>query len=317
MIRKSTKIESPNNNSWLDSRIVSYIDELSSRLYFWVDKNLIDRGGYDINKDNGFFINNVSHTVFKLRKAVPAAKELYQEGLLNPLDLVKLELEYLSSFLDKKRIQFFKDEYENEFYALNLYLEDPSTLTVSELIKGTNKRVEIILGNCSKGHVQEETISNKIHICDYRIQNGCYYKVNKKSDFNANNFNNCEQNPCLIGNLNKLMQEINVLDHKFNLNTILGGYQTFREIPGFFKMNTEKGEPKFIIWGTCNFSVPYLIRAARMFPNIEGLILVYKNGCKTLGDRAIRLRGDRRDQHITRFKGPNTIYENPISRIIR
>ncbi|HLC94384.1 MAG TPA: hypothetical protein VJH96_02355 [Patescibacteria group bacterium] len=82
-------------------------------------------------------------------------------------------------------------------------------------------------------------------------------------------------------------------------------------------MNTEEGPSKFIIWGTCRFSIPYLVQAARMFPNVEGVAVAYMNGCQTLGDRAIRLRGDRRDKHITRFRGPTTIENNPISRMIK
>lgn len=81
-------------------------------------------------------------------------------------------------------------------------------------------------------------------------------------------------------------------------------------------MNTANGPSGFLIWGTCRFSIPYLTQAARMFPNIQGVGIAYLNGCQTLGDRAIRLRGDRRDMHITRFRGETTIADNPISRMI-
>lgn len=82
-LRRSIKIESPEDNGWLDSPIFKFLDKMSSRLYFWVDKNVIAKRGYDINDDNGPVINTLSHVVFKLRKAVPAAKELKKAGYLN------------------------------------------------------------------------------------------------------------------------------------------------------------------------------------------------------------------------------------------
>ncbi len=136
-VKKSIKIESPENNGWLDSPLISHLDELSSRLYFWVDKNVIVRGNYDINNNNGPLINTLAHAVFKLRKAVPAAKELYQAGYLNPQGITRIAKEYITSFRDG-RIQPFKDEYGNDYCALNLNLADPSVKAITEHIKNTD-----------------------------------------------------------------------------------------------------------------------------------------------------------------------------------
>lgn len=211
ILQKSIKIETPENNRWLDSSIVSFLDELSSKFYFWVDKNIITRGNYDINNDNGLIINTLAHAVFKLRKAVPSAKELYNAGYFNLAGLAKIGYEYLKSFLDSNRIQSFQDEYKNEYYALNLHLTDPSIESLINYIQNTEQQIEIVLGNCSKGHLQHE-----------------------------------------VKNLT----------------------------------------------------------------DVHGVAITYMNGCQTLSDRTIRLRGERRDKHITRFKGPTTIEGNPISRMI-
>ncbi len=164
-----------------------------------------------------------------------------------------------------------------------------------------------------------EHSGNSLHVCEYRVKPNCVYnsKANGKPNENGP-FAICANAPCLVGAIHKQVNDGKdlVVRSGCKFNTVLGGYQTFREVPGFFDMNTSKGQPKFIIWGTCRFSIPYLIQAARMFPNVQGVAIAYMNGCQTLGDRAIRLRGERRDNHITRFKGPTSIDDNPIPRII-
>lgn len=319
-LRKSIKIESPTGNGFLDSPLFTFLDELSSRLYFWVDRNVIVRGGYDINDDNGPVVNSVAHAVFKLRKAIPALKELYQAGLLNPKGIVQIGSEYAKSFFDNGRIQPFQDEFGNEFCALNLHLTDPSLDQVVEYIRNTDQQIEVVLGNCSKGHLGGENPTGNIHVCEYRVKPNCIY--NRRGNISpptTGPFSICAESPCLVGTIHRQINgDEGLMAHGgCNFNTILGGYQTFREVPGFFHMNTEEGPSKFILWGTCRFSIPYLIQAARMFPNVQGVAVAYVNGCQTLGDRAIRLRGERRDQHITRFKGPTTIKDNPISRMLQ
>lgn len=320
-LKKALKTESPTNNGWLDSPLVSFLDELSSRLYFWVNRNVIERGGYDINNDNGPLINSVLHAVFKLRKAVPTAKELRQAGLLNLQGMAKIGQEYVKSFFESGRIQSFQDEYGNEYCGLNLHLADPSIESVIKYIQNTDQQIEIVLGNCSKGHLPHETKGlDGVHVCEYRVKPNCFYnsKMGDKPNI-TRPFAICADTPCLVGTIHKQVNKNkNLITHGgCNFSTILGGFQTFREIPGFFEMNTNEDSSKFIIWGTCHFSIPYLIQAARMFPNVKGVAIAYMNGCQTLGDRVIRLRGERRDKHITRFKGPTTINGNPISRMIK
>ncbi len=320
LVKKSIKIESPTDNGILDSPLFSYLDELSSRLYFWVDRNVIVRGGYDINDNNGPVINTIAHAVFKLRKAVPALKELYQAGYLNPHGVAKMGYEYMRSFFETGRIQPFQDEYGNQYCALNLHLASPSIESVIERIQNTDQQIEVVLGNCSKGHLPHESTRGDIHVCEYRVKPNCFYN-NKMSERpnTTGPFAICADSPCLVGTIHRQVNgDEDLIAHGgCNFNTILGGYQTFREVPGFFHMNTEEGPSKFIIWGTCRFSIPYLVQAARMFPNVEGVAVAYMNGCQTLGDRAIRLRGERRDKHITRFRGATTIEDNPISRMIK
>lgn len=319
--RKSIQIESAKTGGFLESPFVNFLDEMSSRFYFWFDRNVIVRGGYDINDDNGFIINSLAHGVFKLRKAAPALKELKEAGYLSTPGFTRLGYEYLRSFLDDGRIQQFTDNDGNKYCALNLHLANPSVASAVEHIAAIDSQIEVVLGNCSKGYLPHEAGNPNIHVCEYRVKSNCFYNGN--SNFippKGSPFEICAQRPCLVG---KLHQDLSPSHAKpiiarsgCNFNTILGGYQTFREIPGFFDMNTDKGSPKFIIWGTCRFSIPYLIQAARMFPNVQGIAIAYANGCQTLGDRAIRLRGERRDKHITRFLGSEPIDNNPISRLI-
>ena len=319
-LRNSLKIESPEDNGWLDSAVIRFLDEMSSRLYFWVDRNVIVKGGYNINDNNGLIINTLSHVVFKMRKAVPAAKELQKMGYLNLSGATRLGYEYFKSLLDKKRIQSFADQYGNDYWALNLNLETPSFNAVTDYLSKMDHTVEVILGNCSKGHqIQEAEGLTDVHVCEYRVKRTCFHNI-KAGEFappEGSPFEICSETPCMIGHLHKeiLNGTSDIMRNGCNFNTILGGYQTFREIPDFFNMNTPDGPSKFIIWGTCRFSIPYLVQAARMFPNIRGLAVAYANGCQTLSDRAIRLRGQRRDTHITRFKGPSTIEDNPVSRL--
>lgn len=191
-LKQSLKIESPTDNGFLDSRLVNFLDEMSSRVYFWFDKNFIEKNGYDINRDNGLVINTLSHTVFKLRKAVPAAKELHEAGLLNVPGVTKMGREFVRSFFDNGRVQPFKDEYGNELWALNLHLRQPSMEAV----------IDRIIGNCSKGHQQHEAPGlNGVHVCDYRIKPNCFYTSKMDANTTTGPFAICAQTPCLVGHI--------------------------------------------------------------------------------------------------------------------
>lgn len=96
--------------------------------------------------------------------------------------------------------------------------------------------------------------------------------------------------------------------------SILLAQEAFHEIPGLLWANTKSGSREFIFYGTCLFSLEYLVKMARMFPNFQGLVVLYENGCGTLGDRMVRLRGHR-DRHISRLKG-GEIEGNSMARFL-
>lgn len=318
-IKTSLKIESPIANGFLDSRPVALLDEAISRLYFWVDERVFERQVLDINENNGVLLNALAHVTFKLRKLIPTAKELREAGLLNIPSLTRMVVNYAWSFADPTRIQGFQDGSGNTYWALNLYLDSPSVESAASAMAVSGQRLNVILGNCSKGHLIPEAPSlTSTHVCPYRIDKRCFYTNGSVSVVppEKSPFYPCHQQPCLVGHLHQTVRQ-EPEDQWPRFTTILGGVQTFREIPSFFDMNTTNGEPQSFIWATCKFSVPYLIQVARMFPNVQGLVLSYDNGCRTLCDRIIRLRGKRRDEHITRFKGDQDLGKDPISAFLK
>jgi hypothetical protein len=313
-IGKSIPQESARAAGILNSQAAELFELLGSKLYFMVDEQLSRRGGYDLGMDNGLLVNTACRVAFGARRAIPLAREFQAAGLLNGRDLAHLTLRYLSS-RNENHFQIITDG-GVKYYALNLSLgKEPSLLEVAEYLGEQQPRINLVLGNCSKGHLPGEVAGlNDVHVCPYRIKPECFQLNGEQFTPKPDTpFYSCSQSPCLVGYLHT---QLNGGSEYKNCRffTILGWQQALREIPNLLWANTQDHSQEFIVLGTCIFTLEWLIKVARTFPNFQGIVMLYENGCQTLGDRAIRL-GGHRDKHITRLRGGG-IEDNPMTRLL-
>lgn len=152
----------------LDSPAVRFLSSRGTDFYFWVDKNVLEKGHYDICQDNGWWVNRMCHLAYQARKAVPFAGILQEAGLFKPKELAHLALRYLTSKRENHIQVIHQDGVP--FYALNLHLQEPSLLEAAEFLGKTEPNLNVILGNCSKGHLPNEVAGlDEIHVCPYRV----------------------------------------------------------------------------------------------------------------------------------------------------
>lgn len=257
---------------------------LLDHAYMAVDKAFIS--GRNINDDNGPFINNLWHYASTIRRFPDFFSVLRENGLARILPSMISNYTTRPSSRVTRR---FEDQGQS-YASFNLNGIDSLDSILDEAL--SHDKLFVVMGACTKGHVLEKNPDfprkeKDVITCPNRLEIDCSFVNGKHSEV-------CEKKRCRVGKVYGMIHD----RQDINAVTLLNSCSIFHK-----DVSLLEGDDSTFYWiELCPASIKRMDMAARMLPNLHGVMVFYSGNqsCHTLKDREIAFNGYR-DSIITRF----------------